>query len=460
MLEPDSSTTHPFDVTASPEGSTVEESPTEDVDRPPLDRPRLDPVGDRRRIAPVHLALAVVGLLAGAALFVSGYSLGTHTAATPGTPAGQEQAFSPFWDAYDAITKQYVGPVDQKALVEGAVRGMFESLGDPFSAYLSAEDFQKTLQNVAGQFEGIGAEISTRKADGTPSDCTTLGTDCVMVITSPLPGSPAEKAGIRANDAVVAIDKKPVAGMTLDQAVALVRGKRGTTVTLTVKRGTTQLDVPIVRDTIVQKEVVTKTLASGTVGYIGVSGFSPTSATDFTAALSADVKAGEKKIIVDLRDNPGGYVDAARTMASQFIASGPLFWQEDAQGRKSPMNAIPGGVATDSSIKLVVLINKGSASASEIFAGAIQDTKRGQLVGETSYGKGTVQEWETLPNDAGGFRLSIAKWLTPDQRWIHHIGLTPDVAVTLPTTIPAGTDPVLEKALQVLGIASAEASAG
>jgi len=157
-----------------------------------------------------------------------------------------------------------------------------------------------------------------------------------------------------------------------------------------------------------------------------------------------------KKLILDLRGDPGGFVDAARTIASQFIASGPVYWEEFANGTRRATEAEPGGVATDPSIKLVVLVDGGSASASEIVAGALQDTGRAQLVGATTYGKGTIQQWQEL-GDYGGFRLSTAKWLTPKQTWIHGKGIQPDVAVSAPAGDPTGKDAVLDKALEILG---------
>jgi carboxyl-terminal processing protease len=167
-------------------------------------------------------------------------------------------------------------------------------------------------------------------------------------------------------------------------------------------------------------------------------------------ALGKDIAAGQKQIVVDLRGNPGGFITAARTVASAFIASGPVFWEQDAQGNQTATNALPGGVATDPSIRVVVLIDKGSASASEIVAGALQDTKRATLVGQTSFGKGTVQQWIELDGDSGGIKLTIAKWLTPDKRWIHTVGLTPDVPVDVPADTPAGQDPILDRALELL----------
>jgi carboxyl-terminal processing protease len=212
--------------------------------------------------------------------------------------------------------------------------------------------------------------------------------------------------------------------------------------------------VTITRDVIQQQEVITRDLADGQVGYIRLTGFSTTGAKGVHTELAADIAAGRKKIILDLRGNPGGFVEAARDVASEFIADGPLFWQEDADGTKTATNATAGGAATDASIEVVVLIDRGSASASEIVAGALQDRDRATLVGETTFGKGTVQEWTTLEG-AGGFRLTIAKWLTPDQRWIHLEGVEPDVAVTVPADVAAGEDPVLDRALEILAGAAA-----
>ena len=207
--------------------------------------------------------------------------------------------------------------------------------------------------------------------------------------------------------------------------------------------------MPIVRDVIVQKEVITKDLANGAVGYIHVTGFSDNSASQFHDALKADLDAGKKKIVLDLRGNPGGYVTAARRIASEFIGSGPIFWEEDAKGGQVETDASSGGLATSDKIQLVVLVDKGSASASEIVAGALQDRHRAQLVGETTFGKGTVQQWIEL-QDNGALKLTIAKWLTPDKRWIHHVGLTPDVTVATPAQPDPNQDPQLDKAVETL----------
>ena len=424
----------------------------------PLVTPAVPPGRPPRRgVGPLQLALAVVALLAGSALFLSGFTLGARTATTPGTPAGDQALFGPFWDTWDSINRSYVGQVDQKKLVEGAIDGMIKALGDPYSAYMSPEDLQRARESLGGQFEGIGAVISALSTAAAGGTCTTLGPDCRMTVVSTLAASPAEAAGLRAGDAITAIDSASVDGLTLDQAIAKVRGKKGTPVVLTVVRaGQAPFDLRIVRDTIVQTQVETRDLANASVRYIRVSAFSDNAATDFTDALRSGLAKGERSVIVDLRDNPGGYVTAARTIASQFIASGPLFWEESADGTQIATDASPGGVATDPGIRVMVLVNKGSASASEIVSGALQDTKRGTLVGETTFGKGTVQQWVDLTDNSGGFRLTIAKWLTPAKRWIHTKGLTPDIAVAANggSTTPTG-DPYIDAALQVLGAPAA-----
>jgi carboxyl-terminal processing protease len=419
----------------------------------PAPAPPVPPRTSDRTVAIVAVALAVVAILAGAALFLSGYSLGRQTATTPGTASDEQALFQPFWDTYRAVTERYAGgDVDRKALVEGAIKGMVEALGDPYSSYLTPEEYKASLQGIEGEFEGIGAEIGTVGADGSAKDCTTLTSDCRLGIVQPIAGSPAERAGLQAGDVVIAVDGESLDGSTLDQARDRIRGPKGSTVTLTIVRdGGEPLDLSVVRDVIQQKEVVSHDLADGTVAWIAVTGFSSDAAADLHTALKAALDKGERQVILDLRSDPGGFVDAAVDIASEFVGSGPIYWQEDSKGNQVATDAKPGGLATDPSIQLIVLIDGGSASASEIVAGAIQDTGRGRLVGQQSFGKGTVQQWSVLEGDNGGFRLTIAKWLTPDKRWIHHTGLTPDVVVDVPDDTPSSQDPILDKALELFG---------
>ena len=404
----------------------------------------------RRRPLPIYLALFVVAVLAGSAVFVSGFTLGRQQGDTAGTAGSLQDRFEPFWDAYHKIERDYVGTVDEKKVVEGAIDGMFKSLGDPYSSYMSSDDYKNSLSGISGQFEGIGAEMISRDDKG-ESGCDPAGPNCRFVVVRTLRDSPAEKAGLRADDEVTAIDGKSVRGMTLDETVNRVRGQKGTAVTLSVKRGERGLDLRIVRDVIEVEDVVSEVLADGRVGYLRINGFSSGAAGDFKEQLRELVE--EKKVsglILDLRDDPGGFVDSAKTIASQFVASGPIFWEEYRSGSKVSQNAESGGIATDARLPMVALVNGGTASASEIVAAAIQETGRGRLVGEKTFGKGTIQQWQTLSNDTGGFRLSVAKWLTPKQNWIHGKGIKPDVVVQVPDNTPADKDPIREKAIELV----------
>ncbi len=390
--------------------------------------------------------------MAGAALFMSGYSMGRQLSVEPGTPVSEDDAFRPFWDTYHTITERYAGhDVDRATIIQGAIRGMIDALDDPYSSYLSSDEYRQTLEGISGQFEGIGAEIGTKAADGT-SGCATLGPDCRLLIIAPMAGSPAEAAGVLAGDLVLAADGVSLDGLTVDGARDRIRGPKGSAVTLSILRDDAEpFALEITRDVIQQEEVVSKALDDGAVGYVKLNGFSDRGADEVEAALREHVTAGRTAIILDLRGNPGGYVTAARQVASEFIGSGTLFWEQESDGTQIPTEATGDGVATNPAIRVICLVDGGSASASEIVAGALQDTKRATLVGQTTFGKGTVQQWQELTGEGGAFRLTVARWLTPEKRWIHEVGLEPDVAVTIPADVAAGDDPVLDKALELLG---------
>jgi carboxyl-terminal processing protease len=429
---------------------------TPDVDRPDRMTAAAVPTlplhpTSRRRAAILPVAVTVLALLAGGGLFLSGYSLGRQASAEPGTPGSESAAFRPFWDTYHTIRDRYAGgDVSRDAIVQGAIRGMIDSLDDPYSQYLTSAQYQSSLEGISGRFEGIGAELATQASDGTAS-CATLGPTCRLVIVAPIDGSPAEKAGLRAGDLVLATDGIPLDGLTVDAARARIRGPKGTVLSLSVLRGSNApFDLKITRDVVLEPEVASKVI-DGSVGYLKLMGFSDRSATELTQALQGHVQAGRRQIVLDLRGNPGGYVTAARVVASQFIGSGTIFWEQDAKGNQTPTDAIPGGIATDPSIQVVALIDRGSASASEIVAAALQDTGRATLVGQRSFGKGTVQQWQELPGEGGAFRLTIARWLSPAKRWIHNVGIEPDVTVALPSTPTPGDDPTLDRALDILG---------
>ncbi|HEX2627178.1 MAG TPA: S41 family peptidase [Candidatus Limnocylindrales bacterium] len=473
----------PSDPEQAPDGATPTDAGTADGPPPTgiLDVPVMPVVPiapaapERRRGWAFAASLVLVAIMGGGALFMSGYSIGRDSGRAGSGSVDETTAWKPFWDVYDAVTNRFpLAPVDRTKLVEGAIKGLVDSLGDPYSTYLSPDDYKGTLDDISGTFEGIGAEIGSVDDNGNASDCSTFGPGCHMVVIAPIEGSPAESAGLLAGDVITQIDGASLDGLTADQARDKVRGKAGTTVTLHVLRyaippaasgapatpapGATpkprellkELDVTITRAKVQRREVTSRVLANGTVGYVYLSGFSDNGATETKKALQGFKDKGIKKIVFDLRGNPGGFVVDALNVASQFIGSGTVYWTQDAQGAQVETDATSGGVATDPSIQVVVLIDKGSASASEIVAGALQDRGRAKLIGETSYGKGTVQEWIDL-GSLGGVKLTVNKWLTPDKRWIHHIGLTPDVPVTVPADNPPGVDPVLDKALEVLG---------
>ncbi len=408
------------------------------------------PTGRERSRAPVYVALFVVAILSGAALFVSGFTLGAQQSITPGTSAQNQALFEPFWDAWNKVTTEYVGEVDRQLLLEGAIKGVFDALGDPYSAYMSSEEYRNSLSGISGQFEGIGAQMAAQDAEG--QACTPISETCRLVVVHVLRKSPALAAGLMEDDVVVSVDGESVLGSDLDVTVGKVRGAAGTTVTLGLERDGRSLELTIERAVIQTEDVTSQVLAGGQVGYLKIDGFSSSASTDFVDQLKDLVETkGLKKIVLDLRDDPGGFVEAAQQIASQFVGDGPIFWEEDASGTQNAKLAIPGGVATDPSIQLVLLVNGGSASASEIVAGALDDTDRATLVGEKTFGKGTIQTWHPLDDgNAGGFRLSVAKWLTPDKTWVHGQGITPDVVVPRPDDTPDDEDPQLDRAIEIL----------
>jgi carboxyl-terminal processing protease len=406
-----------------------------------------------RRTSLVAVVGAIVAVLAGSALFVSGFTLGREQSASAGTPSSVEDQFAPFWEAYNKIRAEYVGEVDDKRLVEEAIRGLFEAIGDPYSGYMSSDEYKRSLASLSGQFEGIGAHMAARLAAQPDEACDRASDECQFVVVKTVGDSPAEKAGLQADDVILAVDGEPVDGKTLEETVARVRGPKGSEVTLRVLRApsTEPFDLAIVRDVIKTEDVTSRVLADGEVAYLRIEGFTSTSAPDLKEQLTELVEGeGIDKVVLDLRDDPGGFVNEAQEIASQFVGSGPIFWEEYADGRKVAKEAITGGVATDDSVALVVLVNDGSASASEIVAGAIQDSGRGRLVGTQTFGKGTIQQWHVLTGDTGGFRLSVAKWLTPEQRWIHGEGLMPDLVVEQPEELAEGEDPQLDAAVELL----------
>jgi carboxyl-terminal processing protease len=393
------------------------------------------------------VAFFLIAAVGGAALFFSGFMLGRLNGQTPGTSDANQELFRPFWDAYNDVSTNYVGTVDPHLLVEGAIQGIFNALGDPYSQYLTEEEYRSSLGGISGEFEGVGIEM-TALENG--EACTTISATCQLTVTRVLRGSPAVAADLRQGDVLLAVDGKSTIGSTLEQVVPTVRGPKGSTVVLGIERDGTPMDVSVVRDVIQREDVRSEVLADGKVGYLKILGFSSASAADLHEQLRQLIQDEHvQAIVLDLRDDPGGYVDAAHKIASEFVATSSLYWEQAAGEDPIAQQPDPGGVATDASIPVVVLVNGGTASASEIVAGSLQGNHRAQLVGEKTFGKGTIQEFKELPG-AGGYRLSVRKWLTPDQTWIHGVGLTPDVEVATPAEPQPNEDPQLDKGIEIL----------
>ncbi len=435
--------------------------PAPDPDRPPETIGEASDLNEtlpgvrrgNRGVAPSHVSLILVAILAGSALFVGGFSLGSRVATTPGTPATQETRFGPFWDVYSLITGRFAGSPrpDQDKLAQAAINGMMQSLNDPYSYYQGPADFQNSLLNVGGQAEGIGVQVQLQPVDpNSTATCTKIGNGCELAVDHPIDGSPAAAAGVASGDVIVSVNGTSLDGMTIDQTTALIRGPKDTTVTLGLDRNGKKMQLAIVRKIYSRPEVASKTLANGSVVYISIAGINPPASSQFDLALQKALDAGQRNIILDLRGNLGGYVNDAVKIASEFIPSGTVAYQQDSSGATSEVTATTGGRATDGSTHLVVLVDGNTASSAEILAAALQARGVAKLVGSKTYGKGVVQEYLPLPNDFGGIHLTVARWLTPDKVWIQGKGLQPDVPVSSDGA-RAGVDPVLDASLQQLG---------
>ncbi|HRY60457.1 MAG TPA: S41 family peptidase [Patescibacteria group bacterium] len=339
--------------------------------------------------------------------------------------------FSRFWEAVGMLEAKYIGDVDYSKLVDGAIAGMTASLGDPFTTYFDTKTLGLFNSEVTGTFEGIGAEVTAR--------------DGKLVVIAPLEGAPAEKAGVKPGDIIGLIDGKDVSSMTIDEAILMMRGKKGTEVKLSIIRGTEKpIELTIKRDVINVKSVEYKQLDGG-VAYVRVLRFDNTTKSLFDLFVSEIKKNGSKGLILDLRNNPGGYLDAAVDLSSEFIKDGPIVIEQYKDGRRDTINATGKGNFFD--IPMNVLVNEGSASGSEIVAGAIKDLKRGLLIGEKTFGKGSVQEMTPLTT-GGALKITVAKWLTPNGTTIDKNGLNPDIEVKYEDSSDINKDNQLDRAVE------------
>ncbi len=304
----------------------------------------------------------------------------------------------------------------------GAIRGMVSALGDPYTVFLPPEEQKNSKEDLGGSFEGVGIELGFNE-------------DKRLVVIAPLEGTPAKNAGVLPNDMIVKINDKDATGINITDAVKLIRGPKGSEVVLTVYRegdGDTR-EFKLTRDTIVVKSVIlsyAQTPSSKKVAVVKLTRFGERTQEEWDEAVSNILASGSQGMVLDLRNDPGGFMDRAISIASEFIASGDVMMHEDSQGQRTSYPVNRSGKLLK--MPLVVLINKGSASASEIVSGALQDHGRAKLVGDKSFGKGTIQETEDLKNGTG-IHITVAKWLTPKGRWVNELkGLDPDVKVELP----------------------------
>ncbi len=387
--------------------------------------------------------LVVLALMAG--------SFGVGMGVQPLQVAAQTRSFSTFLQVYDLVKSEYLdAKVEESKLEYGAIRGMLDSLEDPYTRFMEPKSFKSMQEERHGAFGGIGIQIGMREKH--------------LAVISPMEDTPAYKAGLRAGDHIMEVDGKSTKDMAIEEAVTLIRGPKGSKVTLTIGREGVKepLKISIVRDNIVTKAVKTKDL-QGNIGYIRLTSFMSESAdTEMRKALEKYKNA--KGIILDLRSNPGGLLPNAVNIGSMFIKSGPIVQIVDREGNREKLNAT-GRTVVPANKPMVVLVDGGSASASEILAGALQDTKRAKLVGTKTFGKGLVQTVHALEGGAG-VAITTNKYLTSGGNDINKKGIVPDVVIefpqpaktdkpedlpTLDEMIDQGKDVQLEKAKEVLG---------
>lgn len=335
-----------------------------------------------------------------------------------------------FMYTYYVASKYAMEAPSKDALFIGSLEGMIHSLHETYSVYLNRDKYEKLMEHTSGTYSGIGV-VLTKGKDNLPE---------VLVV---MEGQPAEKAGLKEGDVILAIDGKPTKDIPFNETSDLVRGEAGTTVTLTIKEGEGSKDIQITRETIQVPTVKGEMMEDG-IGYIRISQFGDSTGEDFQRTYDDLEKKGMKKLILDLRDNPGGLLTAAQEVGDYILPAGTMV---TVQTRNGPIRDYESKGAKPQ-IPLVVLINKGSASASEIVAGAVQDEKVGTIVGVNSYGKGTVQSVIPVAGDGGGIKVTIARYHTPNDRVIDGIGIKPDVEVVEDKNSTA--DNQLAKAMEII----------
>lgn len=364
------------------------------------------------------VALILIGGM-GAGVALDRQVIDAHAQSGTATPG--EPDFQLITEAWKIIQRSYVDQAAEqtKPLTYGAIGGMVTALGDTgHSTFLTPEMVKSEQDYNRGNFEGIGAQVESK--------------DGHVVIVAPFDDSPAQKAGLHAGQAILKVNGDDMTGQPVEQVVGRILGPAGTSVTLTIYDPKTDqtFDVALVRARIAVNNVTWQRLPGSNIAHVRIAGFSQGVSQQLKQALTEMQAQGVTGVVLDLRNNPGGLLNEAVNTTSQFLSSGDALLEKDAQGQLTHVRVRSGGAATQ--LPMVVLVNRGSASASEIVAGAIQDAKRGTLIGETTFGTGTVLNEFSL-SDGSALMLAVQEWLTPNGRVIWHKGITPDQAVTLPT---------------------------
>ena len=412
----------------------------------------------KRNLTNILLLLSLAVLL-----FGSGFKLGEYRTSKIDKPRpsiinntsevvrseGKETIdFSLFWDTWDELERKYVDKkkIDTKKMFYGAIKGMVNAVDDPYTFFLTPEENKQSKDDLGGKFEGIGAQLGLKENK--------------IVIIAPLKDSPAEKAGVRAGDYVVKVDGESTKGWNLPQAVTKIRGNKGTKVTLTLLRNSKEFSLTIVRDSIIVSSVELSQESSKTckkdckkVAYLKLNQFGENTNEEWDEAIATIKKWYDGKIVtgmvLDVRDNPGGYLDSAIYLASEFLPKGKLVVTQESSTEESKKYLVTRSGQL-LGIPLVIIINKGSASASEILAGALRDHRRATLIGEKSFGKGSVQEALDL-RDGAGLHVTVAKWILPNGEWINSKGIEPtkpiDNQIKEGNTLTRDNDKQLETAI-------------
>src|SRR3989344_1220541 len=384
-----------------------------------------------------------------AVVFVAGFYVGFNknlkteqVVASLGKETGEitEAELESFWKVWDIINEKYPGAekLSNQEKIFGAISGLVESLGDPYSVFMDQEETKSFKEEISGSFSGVGMEVGIKNN--------------VLTVIAPLKDTPAYRAGIIAGDKILKIGEKDTTDMTIEEAIKLIRGKKGTEVTLFIlhNQETKGIEIKITRDTIQIPTIDTEIRADG-IFVIKLYSFSANSTKLFQNAIKAFVVSGKEKLLLDLRGNPGGYLDASVDMASWFLPKGKVVVIEDyGDEKKEKFYRSAGYNIFGDNLKMVILIDGGSASASEILAGALQDYDRAILVGEKTFGKGSVQEVVKITPDTI-LKLTVAKWLTPEGTSISETGLTADYSIEITKEdVTEKRDPQMDKAAEVL----------